>query len=462
MTSRATRPLALLFAIACGSHESDTTDTGPDCCVVLDAEGAYRIEGVTEFLELGYEIHIADLDDDGAVEIVASAPSPYSVEYLAQVYVLPGQPGPGNVEAVSLGWYTGSASDFLGLLSGILGDVDANGGLDLGMGADEGGFVTQWSDGIPGPDTPKEEYGGRLFLPWDLAYAHLGEAKQAACGDITHDGADDLCVTFDGQYVQGGTPGGVVFVGPLLPGDNEPTSWLQWMIDADQSTEAAVGGQDVDGDGLVDLLLGMPYDEAGLGTVRIATDFGNGDVVANDLQHWTGDYVSGYFGDFLAIGGDFDQDGLVDFLASAHMADGTTGRLYAITDKDGGPMPEAAHTLLLGVEPAGWFGISFTVGDFDGDDFDDVAVGAPQNQYFAFDRPGTAFVFRGPLNTGTVSASDADRVLVGTDQPDLFGRSLAAGDLDLDGADDLVVGAKWDSLRGERVGAVYVFPGAGL
>jgi hypothetical protein len=70
---------------------------------------------------------------------------------------------------------------------------------------------------------------------------------------------------------------------------------------------------------------------------------------------------------------------------------------------------------------------------------------------------GRAYVFYGPV-AGSLIATDADAIIFGEEINDGFGTSVAsAGDVDGDGADDVVVGA--DQLFNQGTGKAYVFYG---
>ena len=112
------------------------------------------------------------------------------------------------------------------------------------------------------------------------------------------------------------------------------------------------------------------------------------------------------------------------------------------------------------------FGESLAIGDYDADGTDNLAIGAPGRGApgaLLYDRIGSVAVLYGTTDGLT---ADGNQRLVAPpsgvpsddDHGPGFGRTLAAGDFDRDGADDLAVGAE---QAGQRNGVVVVFEGGG-
>lgn len=100
--------------------------------------------------------------------------------------------------------------------------------------------------------------------------------------------------------------------------------------------------------------------------------------------------------------------------------------------------------VLNSTEPNGRFGAALAFGDFNGDGTLDLAVGAPgqssgKGRVFVFYTSGKALVAQEmQVVLNSISGADADAG---------FGSALAAADLDLDGFDDLAVGAPRQDLQ---------------
>ena len=166
----------------------------------------------------------------------------------------------------------------------------------------------------------------------------------------------------------------------------------------------------------------------------------------------------------VTVSGNFDRAGEVDFATS----DPDRRDYHRITIGYGSPdggvaVRHLSFTLGLSAgtqTAAARVGEAMAVGDFNGDGFDDLAVGAP-----GYDRnSGIVIVFYGSeagltLTDAQVWSQDSPGIEGRSDRNDLFGSALAAGNLDRPGdrfADDLVIGVPGED---NNAGAVNVIRG---
>ena len=106
-----------------------------------------------------------------------------------------------------------------------------------------------------------------------------------------------------------------------------------------------------------------------------------------------------------------------------------------------------------------WDGTVSAAGDVNGDGFGDILVGDPEGTRSGHPE-GAVFVHFGPLPEGEVDLSEHDAFLVGEHPHDYLGSGVApAGDLDGDGFDDFLVGARKESSVTQYGGAFYVVRG---
>lgn len=158
---------------------------------------------------------------------------------------------------------------------------------------------------------------------------------------------------------------------------------------------------------------------------------------------------------------DATGDGLTDLLVGIPYSDahtyngGAVAVVSGVSAVGGGPLTEGqVDALLLGTDQNGFAGTSIAAADFNGDGVSDVIMGAPDANA-PIGAAGRVAVFLGPLS-GTYRANTADASLVGTRTGDRAGRSLyAQHDVTGDGVVDLIVGSEASSANTAPV-AVWI------
>ena len=169
------------------------------------------------------------------------------------------------------------------------------------------------------------------------------------------------------------------------------------------------------------------------------------------LYTFDGDADGDQFGSAVAGAGDVNMDGFDDVIVGARYDDsnGTdSGSVTVFSGADGSVLYTFG-----GDAASDWFGHSVGgAGDVNSDGVPDLIVGAPGIGNDP-DRPGFARVLSG-ADGSVLHTFDGD----GT--ADLFGYSVSTvGDVDGDGFDGMIVGARQDDNNGSNSGSARVFSG---
>jgi hypothetical protein len=314
-------------------------------------------------------------------------------------------------------------------------------------------------------------------------------------GDFNNDGFADLAISV--PYEDVGTPAvpdaGAVNVlygsaAGLKSANNqyftEATAGLSPSPNDLFGTGITTG--DFDGDGFSDLAVAAPLAavQALTGAGRVAVFFGssaglktaNAQVVTQDMVPGRTVQATAGFGFSLAAE-DFDADGFADLVV------GTPGQdLRQRADAGSASVFYGSGAGLTGTGANFWtqnsagianvaevddnFGNTVVTGDFNGDGAGDLVAGVPGEDIETKTSAGAVNVIYGSAGGLTSSGNqfwtqDTPGIVNVSEQGDGFGISLAAGDLNHNGADDLAVGVPAEnSTVGMRdTGAVNVIYG---
>jgi hypothetical protein len=352
----------------------------------------------------------------------------------------------------------------------------------------------------------------------EAADDHMGFQVSAA-GDINGDGYDDVIVGADGVSANGSSSGSayVIFGGPGISTTTvggrsfiDPAALIvaqgfviEGGIAFNRLGSAVSTAGDVNGDGFDDLVVGA-YNEVGTdfgvgaSYVIFGTSKGFGTVVDGRqvlnvglLSAAEGFVLLGAVGDdnagarSVTSAGDVNGDGYDDMIIGAPGNDdgGTqAGEAYVVFGSHSGfgttvgdrqvvdlATLSASQGFVMGGETqaaAGWSVAS--AGDVNGDGFADMVIGATYDS----GSTGTSYVVFGTdqgfgsdvsgrqvIDLATLSSSTGF-TLSGGSSGDLSGWSVSsAGDLNGDGFDDIVVGARSDDDGGNGAGSAYVIFG---
>ncbi len=177
-----------------------------------------------------------------------------------------------------------------------------------------------------------------------------------------------------------------------------------------------------------------------------------------------GDQPGADFGAAVNTAGDINGDGFADIIIGApkYTIEGNKGGAVFVYYGSAAGLPDQPDWIMGGERKGSEFGFTVsTAGDVNGDTFDDVIIGA--YEYTTDDantsHEGRAYVYYG--SSSGLSTTAADWVLTGTHSGENFGYAVAtAGDVNNDGYDDVIVGARHYPQDDKLVGAAMLFYGS--
>lgn len=382
---------------------------------------------------LGAGLATGDLNGDGLDDFIIGAPG---VDFSGRtnagaVYVVYGTPHVSVQTALDLSTDSADVTIYGANAMDGIGKVLATGNVN---GDDYADLIIGVPDADGGAGRVLVIYGGPSLpatinlatSPADMTvYAQTaGDALGAsvASGDLNNDGIDDLIM--GAPFAQGpnhhlGSDRGEAYV--IYGSGSLPTSLFLSSTPADIEVRgfaendhlgASVAATDFNGDGIDDLIVGAPdFDLTYRTNVGVVFVYHGGAFPANALRFGTtnsanltiyGDQPQDAFGSGLAVGDD-NNDGIGDLYIAARLGDGffkqNRGKVFVIPGNASFPNRYimdlefgAPSVYVLGVKATDELGAAVAAGDFDGDGFTELLVGAPLADPENLQDKGAAYV----------------------------------------------------------------------
>jgi hypothetical protein len=389
--------------------------------------------------------------------------------------------------------------------SRVVGDYNGDGRDDLAVGVpdeDFGALATHSGavNVIYGSASRLSAEGNQF---WDQDSMGINDAVETndefgfslAAGDFNGDGFDDLAVGVPNEDI--GSIGAAGAVNVLYGSASGLTAagnqlWHQdsvGIFDDPEGTDqfgSALTAGDFDGSGHDDLAVGVPGEDIGsignAGAVNVLYGTASGLTESNDqFAHQdtplivdavepdddfgssltAGDF-DGSGHDELAIGAPGEDVGSIQDAGAVNVLFGSPDRLTVVGNQlwhqDSTGIADAA-------ESGDDFGQSLGAGDFNGSGHDDLAVGVPDEGVGSLASAGAVNVLYG-AGVGLRAPGnqfwhqDSTGIADAAESVDDFAFSLAAGDFNASGHDDLAVGVRNEDVGPTNVGAVNMLYGS--
>ena len=434
----------------------------------LNGTNGFAINGIDERDNLGTSVSAAgDINGDGIDDIIIGAPnaSPNGILRAGQSYVIFGGANVSSDGTFNLSSLNGTngftlngiaPNDNLGFSVSAAGDINGDGFDDIIIGA-------------PNASPNGILNAGQSYI--DSGNLNVGQSYVVFGGPTVGEGGTINLSSLNGT--NGFTLNGIAF--------------------NDKSGFSVSAAGDINGDGFDDIIIGAPNASPGIlnagqsyvvfggptvgkdGTINLSSLDGTNGFALNGINFYD------YSGTSVSAAGDINGDGFDDIIIGAPSSDtfsfypsddliNRTGQSYVVfggaTVGKGGTINLSSLDGTNGFTLNGIAGLDLSgttvskAGDINSDGFDDLIIGAPYANPKLITDAGQSYVVFGSATVGsggTINLSSLDSTngftLDGIASGDLSGRSVSdAGDINGDGIDDLILGA--------RTASYVVFGGA--
>lgn len=289
-----------------------------------------------------------------------------------------------------------------------------------------------------------------------------------ACGDLNNDGIDDMAIGAHLANVSSWSDAGKVFIVFGKSSFSHGT-----MIDLNTQSDSVVSGNetygelgtqvdigDINGDGIADLVLGEEYGSKGIFTSEgmIFAFWGRSSFpgslsVSSANLTIKGAAAGDELGAAIALS-DLNRDGIKDL---ASTAGGGAGKAYGFYGKTSFPSvielaSQSPDFLVQGYNEANNIGRNLYQGDFNGDGFGDIMFSSRDGERPGYNSEGRTFILFGKASlpsTISIENEEFDYIINGGMDSYQLGDTIASGDVDRDGADEMLIAAPFvDSGKG--------------